>query len=118
MAMTNVKAPAKSPIPKQHSANAMHSQDATPDEIAETLMSTLCSLNHVIIVRAPLHLLNTFKSVLEHLVIIDSGADSHVAGKAWLLLFDPDGPCVPCVNVIGHNEHTTQQHRLPLVPCV
>ena len=115
-----VKAPPVQPqqqeraIPKQYSANTATVE--TKDEATDTFMSVIHSLNNLRTVRASLHHLQHFHQVPEHLVISNTGADSHVAGSAWLPLYDPKGPCVPKVNVVGYNEHTTRQNGLPVGP--
>ena len=50
--------------------------------------------------------------------IVDSGADSHVGGNAWLPLTPISGPLVKTANVIGFDESSTCKTGLPIIAAV
>ena len=79
-------------------------------------MTVVSDMNHVATIRASLYHLNKFELIKEHLVISDTGADSYLAGDGWLMLYDPNGPCVPCVNVVGYCQQSTRQNGLTMGP--
>ena len=112
-----VKAPPKTPIPKkQYSANL--TTQGSPEEQAETFLAHLtqghANINNSTTSRASLHYLHLFQKEVQHLCIVDGGADTHVGGKAWLSLIDLNDPMVKKVNVVGFDEHTTKKIGLPV----
>ena len=49
------------------------------------------------------------------LIIIDSGADTHVFGNGWLPLFK-QGPPTPAADLVGFDNIHARKHGLPIGP--
>ena len=55
------------------------------------------------------------QSETSNLCIVDSGADSHVGGSAWLPITATNGPLVKYANVVGFDAKDTMKKGLPIV---
>ena len=99
------------------------------DEEAQTLLQCLHNINKLQM--SPTFHTKTFQTIKAHtnywalnfscltdLCIVDSGADSHVGGKAWLPLSPLSGPLVQTANVIGFDEASTKKTGLPIISAV
>ena len=132
-----IKAPPK-PNPQaigmQYSGNKVQAEteeeESTSDEEVQTLLQCLNSINKL---NSQPQFFNarTFQTVRAHtnywalnfnssvdICIVDSGADSHVGGDAWLPLSPLSGPTVQRANVIGFDETSTRKNGLPIVAAV
>ena len=94
--------------------SAKTTKTSTPDEEVQTFMTYLSQINKCVTYRANLNYLDKFNNEVQHLCIVDGGADSHVGGKAWLSLVNLKGPCIRYANVVGFDEHTSKKFGLPI----
>jgi len=107
-------------IPMQYSSNNAQI-DQESDEDVQTFLSFLDNGNfHVnnVTIHAHTNYWMMLAKFTQDLSVADSGADSHVVGKAWLILTPTSGPGVRYANVIGFDEHSAKKFGLPIVSSV
>jgi len=111
-------------IPMQYSSKNTQVETIDEEDV-QTFLSLLANsefssakINNVMTHKAHTNYWAMLAHITDDLSIPDGGADSHVVGKAWLLLTPLSGPGVKYANVVGFDEQSAKKFGLPIVSSV